>query len=60
GANQQWQSIALSSGFSALLNRGSGKALDVVNGSTAAGALIQQYTFVGGANQQWSLVRIAQ
>lgn len=31
----------------------SGKVLDVVNFSLSDGALIQQYDYVGGANQSW-------
>jgi hypothetical protein len=33
----------------------SGKVLDVVNSSTANGARIQQWGYVGGRNQQWVL-----
>jgi hypothetical protein len=39
-----------------LLNRNSGKALDVCAVSTADGACVQQYTRSGGANQQWQFV----
>ena len=36
-----------------LVNRNSGKALDVSGASTADGAVVQQWTRHGGANQQW-------
>ncbi|QFZ20938.1 1,4-beta-xylanase [Saccharothrix syringae] len=40
----------------ALVNRGSGKALDVYNLSTADGARITQWTRNDGNNQQWQFV----
>ncbi len=39
-----------------VINRKSGKALDVQNASTADGATLIQYPYGGGANQQWSLL----
>jgi len=42
--------------FYELVNRNSGKALDVCAVSTADGACIQQYTRSGGQNQQWQFV----
>jgi beta-xylosidase len=39
-----------------VVNRNSGKALDVCNVSTADGACIQQYARWGGENQQWQFV----
>jgi len=39
-----------------LVNRNSGKALDVCGVSTADGACIQQYARSGGQNQQWQFV----
>jgi hypothetical protein len=39
-----------------LVNRNSGKALDVCGASTADGACIQQYTRSSGQNQQWQFV----
>lgn len=41
-----------------IINRNSGKALDVYQKSTADGANVQQYTDNGGTNQQWSLVDV--
>lgn len=38
-----------------VVNRNSGKCMDVVSGSTADGAEIIQYDCHGGANQQWRL-----
>ncbi|NNJ59971.1 MAG: alpha-L-arabinofuranosidase [Dactylosporangium sp.] len=39
-----------------LINRNSGKALEVQNASTADGAAIVQYSYWGGTNQQWQFV----
>jgi len=36
----------------------SGKAVDVNAGSTADGANVQQWTYLGGDNQQWMLVPV--
>jgi hypothetical protein len=43
-------------GTSRLLNRRSGKALDVNGGSTADGASIIQWPWTGATNQQWRLL----
>jgi hypothetical protein len=39
-----------------LVNRNSGKAMDVANTSTADGAVVQQWSRHDGANQQWQFV----
>jgi hypothetical protein len=39
-----------------LVNRNSGKAMDVCGVSTADGACVQQYARSGGQNQQWQFV----
>src|SRR3990170_5531111 len=41
-----------------LVNRNSGKALEVQNASTADGGNIVQYAQWGGDNQQWQLVQV--
>ena len=41
-----------------LVNRTSGKALDVYNQATTDGARITQWTRNDGTNQQWQLVRV--
>lgn len=41
-----------------IVNRLSGKALDVKDNSTANGARIQQWDYSGGLNQQWSRVDV--
>ncbi|MBB5801821.1 alpha-L-fucosidase [Saccharothrix ecbatanensis] len=43
-------------GYRKLVNRRSGKVLDVSGGSTEDGAAIVQWTDNGGTNQQWELV----
>ncbi len=58
GANQQWRLADSGSGYVRLINRNSGKALEVQGASTADGGNIVQYADWGGNNQQWQLVRI--
>jgi Ricin-type beta-trefoil lectin domain-like len=41
-----------------IVNRNSGKVLDVTANSTADGAAIEQWSDNGGTNQQWSLVAV--
>ncbi len=48
-------SRALPAGYYRLVNRRSGKVLDVYGGSTADGAKVVQWSWTGGANQQWRL-----
>ena len=44
------------SAYYRIVNRNSGKVLDVNGGSTADGAAVIQWTWGGGNNQQWQLV----
>jgi len=39
-----------------LINRNSGKAMDVVDASTANGVKVQQWSYAGNINQKWALV----
>lgn len=61
GTNQQFslvlvQNPPIISGKVYRINaRNSGKALDVSGNSTANGALINQWTYGGGANQKWKI-----
>ena len=41
-----------------IINRNSGKALDVTGQSTSDGAALDQWDYWGGANQQWQLVDV--
>jgi alpha-L-fucosidase len=43
-------------GMYRVINRNSGKALDVANASTADGAALIQWPYSGGTNQQWRLL----
>ncbi|HEX8626937.1 MAG TPA: RICIN domain-containing protein [Catenuloplanes sp.] len=47
-------------GYRKLINRNSGKALDVTGGATADGAAVIQWTDNGGPHQQWTLPPLAQ
>ncbi|WP_053735322.1 RICIN domain-containing protein [Nocardia sp. NRRL S-836] len=47
--------ISLQSSWFRLVNRRSGKALDVTGASTADGAKVVQWTWSGSTNQQWQL-----
>jgi hypothetical protein len=57
--SQQWKIEATTDGFHRLINRESGKVLDVANVSTADGANVHQWTYLGGNNQQWRLTRLS-
>ncbi len=57
----QTQSVSLQ-GFDIsefeIINKLSGKALDVMNASTQNGGLLQQYDFLNGLNQKWTVVPV--
>ncbi|GIM95143.1 RICIN domain-containing protein [Paractinoplanes toevensis] len=55
GLNQQWQSVAESGGYFHLVNRNSGKCLDVPAASTADSVQLVQYTCNGTAAQSFRL-----
>jgi Glycosyl hydrolases family 43/Ricin-type beta-trefoil lectin domain-like len=61
GAHQQWVLEAAGNWSSAgnasfvLVNAGSGLVADVTGASTAAGAVVEQWTATGGSNQTWTL-----
>lgn len=55
GTNQQWQIVDVGDGYSKLINRKSGKALDS-GGTTVDGAQLTQWTENGGDNQKWQLM----
>ena len=48
----------MSGGYYEIVNRASGKCLDVQGQSLANGALVQQWGCWGGANQLWKLVSV--
>ena len=58
GTNQQLAPRRLRQRLRPLVNRHSGKALDVWEWSTADGGDISQFADLGGCNQQWQLVPI--
>ncbi|MGW4058045.1 glycosyl hydrolase family 95 catalytic domain-containing protein [Amycolatopsis sp. NPDC004747] len=47
--------VMLDAGYVRLVNRRSGKVLDVTGGGTADGVKVVQWTWSGGANQQWQV-----
>jgi hypothetical protein len=55
GNNQQWQQVAEADGYYHLVNRNSGKCLDVPAASTADGVQLVQYTCNGTAAQSFRL-----
>ncbi len=61
---QQWQLVPAGGGscleeaYCAIMNNLSGKVLDVTGSSTSNGTQIQQWDYLGGANQQWVLVPV--
>ena len=44
--------------YYSIVAKHSGKCMDVEGASTAAGALVKQYTCNGGTNQQWQIVSV--
>ena len=46
-------------GYYQIINRNSGKVLDVNGASTANGANVQQWAYGGGTNQQWSIAAVS-
>jgi len=54
-ASQQWQFVDAGGGYYKLVNRNSGKVLDVPASSTADGTMLDQWTDNGGRNQQFNL-----
>ena len=56
--SQQWQLRPRTGGEFVLVNRNSGKVLDVKGGGTADGVALIQYRDVGGSNQRWTFHRV--
>jgi hypothetical protein len=57
--NQEWQLQAQGNGHYSIATRNApGEVLDVTDGGTANGNLIQLWTYGGGANQQWMPVSV--
>ena len=56
--SQQWTFVSVGGSYYEIVNRNSGKVMDVYGASTTNGAPVKQYTFTGGNNQEWSLVRL--
>jgi beta-galactosidase len=56
-SSQQWEVVDLGSGYSTILNRHSGLALDNLDHKLTAGNPIGQWADGGGLNQQWELTR---
>ena len=48
--------LTFSNGYYSIVNRGSGRAVNLANGSTQPGANIYQYTKSNSTSQKWSLV----
>jgi hypothetical protein len=57
-STQQWQLVPQTGGYYEIKNTGSGKAMDMTGGYLFGGALLQQWDFLGGLNQQWRLVPV--
>lgn len=54
---QLWLVKRLNGKTYVIINKNNGLALDVNSWSTEIGAAILQYTYAGGANQQWNFVK---
>jgi hypothetical protein len=57
-ASRQWQLRPQTDGVFLVVNRNSGKVLDVSGGSTADGVALIQYRDIGGSNQRWTFHRV--
>ena len=53
GANQQWNIVQVSGQLYKIVNRDSGKVLDINGATHYRGQNLQQYTYNGGNNQLW-------
>jgi len=58
GDNQKWGIYPAGGNSVKIIAKNSGKAIDVDGGATANGAKVQQFMYLGYANQQWQLVTI--
>lgn len=58
GSNDPGSSGMVANGTYKIVARHSGKALQVAGNSTANASLIQQSTYVGGANQRWTVTHL--
>ncbi len=54
GLTQQWSIQNVGSSYK-IVNRNSGKGLDVNAPFWADGGVVDQWTYNGGANQQWNI-----
>lgn len=57
-APQRWSLESVGAGFHRLVNKESGKVMEVAGCSTTNGANVQQWTWNGGDCQRWQLVRL--
>ena len=53
--SQKWQLVQVEDGYYKIVNKNSGRVLDISGLSTASGAACIQYAYNGGWNQMWSL-----
>lgn len=58
GTNQKWWSDDVGGGYYNIVNRNSGKCLDVFGASTTDGTKVVQWACNGGSSQQWQWVAI--
>jgi hypothetical protein len=56
--NDEWAIESLGGGFFRIINRNSGKVLEVAGSSTTNGADVAQRTWNGGANQQFQIISV--
>lgn len=56
GNNQQWKLEAAGGGYYKVVNKNSGKVLDIPGASTMNGTKIQQWSYTGADNQLFFFV----
>ena len=57
--NQQWSIEDADAGYLSIASRFSGKALDLFGMNTHNNAQVRLWTYWGGKNQQWQLIRLS-
>jgi hypothetical protein len=59
GTNEQFSFVSLGNGYYKIVNRNSGKVLDISGSSTGNNAGVVQNTYSGANSQQWSLTKVS-
>jgi beta-glucanase (GH16 family) len=58
GSHQLWSLTDIGDGYFSIINRATGKALDVSEWSSQPNARVHQWSYQGNPNQQWKLISL--